>query len=181
MKTVSFYTLLFVGFLLASCDSKPSLQHYFVENSEKKDFIALDISPNILNVDKSKLNAAQTKALASFDRMNVLAFKRDAKNAAQFETERNKVSTILKDQKYQQLIKVGSGKDGASISFVGEDDHIEEFVVYANRAENGFAVVRVLGKDMNPTDIMNMISLLKDSNIDLEQLKPLQEIMVPKL
>ena len=180
MKAISIYVMSALSLLAISCHSEPSLQQYFVENSEKKDFITLDVSPSILNVDKAKLTDAQATALASFDKINILAFKRDDKNAAQFETERAKVDKILKDKKYQQLMKFGSGKDGASVSFVGEDEHIDEFVVYANRAENGFAVVRVLGKDMNPTDIMNMISLLKDSKLDMEQLKPLQELMIPK-
>ncbi len=117
-------------------------------------------------------------ALESFEKMNILAFKLNDKNKAQFETERAKVSAILKDENYQQLMKSGSGKDGASIYFVGTDDeHIEEFVVLAGKKENGFAVVRVLGNDMNPTHIMNMMSVLQQSNIDLEQLKPLQEMI----
>ena len=109
--------------------------------------------------------------------MNVLAFKLNDKNKAQFEIERAKVDLILKDAKYQQLMKFGSGKEGASVSFVGSDDHIEEFVFFANKKENGFAVVRILGKDMNPTNIMTMISVLKESKIDLEQLKPLQQLL----
>jgi hypothetical protein len=61
---------------------------------------------------------------------------------------------------------------------VGEDDeHIEEFVVLVGKKENGFAVVRVLGKDMNPTHIMNMLSLLQKSQVNLDQLKPLQQLM----
>jgi hypothetical protein len=63
------------------------------------------------------------------------------------------------------------------VSYVGTDDHINEFVLYANKKDIGFAVIRVLGKDMNPTNIMNMISVLKESKIDLEQLKPLQELI----
>ena len=176
MKTISIYAVLAL-LLLVGCNSEPSLQKYFVENSENKDFIAVDVSPSILNVDASKLTADQAKALRSFDKMNILAFKRNDKNQVQFEAERSKVNTILKDEKYQQLMKFGSGKDGASVSYVGDDEHINEFVVYANKKENGFAVVRVLGKDMNPTSIMNMISILKESNLDLEQLKPLQEMM----
>ncbi len=176
MKTISIYAVLAL-LLLVGCNSEPSLQKYFVENSENKDFIAVDVSPSILNVDASKLTADQAKALRSFDKMNILAFKRNDKNQAQFEAERSKVNTILKDKKYQQLMKFGSGKDGASVSYVGDDEHINEFVVYVNKKENGFAVVRVLGKDMNPTSIMNMISILKESNLDLEQLKPLQEMM----
>lgn len=176
MKSISIYAVLAL-LLMVGCNSEPSLQKYFVENSENKDFIAVDVSPSILNVDASKLTADQAKALRSFDKMNILAFKRNDKNQAQFEAERSKVNAILKDEKYQQLMKFGSGKDGASVSFVGDDEHINEFVVYANKKENGFAVVRVLGKDMNPTSIMNMISILKESNLDLEQLKPLQEMM----
>ena len=176
MKSIYGIALVF-SFLLVSCNSEPSLQKYFVENTENKNFIALDISPEILNVDQTKLSVAQTDALKSFDKMNILAFKLNDKNKAEFENERAKVNLILKDKKYQQLMKFGSGKEGASVSFIGTDDHIEEFVLYANKKENGFAVVRILGKDMNPTTVMTMISVLQKSNIDVAQLKPLQELM----
>ena len=74
MKTIHAIPLLFSLFLI-SCNSEPTLQKYFVENSENKNFIALDVSPEILNVDKTKLSVAQTDALKSFDKINVLAFK----------------------------------------------------------------------------------------------------------
>ena len=175
MKTI-YGTLSMLCLFLVSCNSDPSLQKYFVENTENKDFIALDISPRILNLDKTKLSAAQSEALNSFDKMNVLAFKRNDKNKIQFDAERARVANILKDKKYQQLMKYGSGKEGASVSFVGTDEHIEEFVLFANQDENGFALVRILGKDMNPSSIMTLASVLKDSKMNLEQLKPLQEM-----
>lgn len=168
---------LIISLFLISCNSEPTLQKYFVENTENKNFVALDVSPDILNVDKTKLSVAQTDALKSFDKMNVLAFRLNETNKAEFETERAKVDLILKDKKYQQLMKFGSGKEGASVSFVGTDEHIEEFVFYANKKENGFAVVRILGKDMNPTSVMTMMSVLQQSNIDLEQLKQLQQLL----
>lgn len=171
------YSFILLSLFLVSCNSEPSLQKYFVEHLEDKNFIAMDVSSSILNIDASKLTVEQSQAMQSFDKMNILAFKLNDKNKAQFETERAKVSAILKDEKYQQLMKFGSGKEGASVSFVGTDEHIDEFVFFANRNENGFAVVRVLGKDMNPTHIMNMMSVLQQSNIDLEQLKPLQEMI----
>ena len=172
------YSLAIIGsILLSSCNNEPTLQKYFVENTENKNFIALDLSPSILNIDTSKLTPEQNTALKSFDKMNILAFKLDAKNKAEFEVERAKVNEILKDKKYQQLMKFGSGKEGASVSFVGSDEHIEEFVLFANKKENGFAVIRILGKDMNPTGIMTMMSVLQKANIDLEQLKPLQQLL----
>lgn len=176
MKAIYGITLI-CSLVLLGCNSEPTLQKYFVENTENKNFIALDLSPEILNIDPSKLSAVQKDALKSFDKMNVLAFKLTDKNKAEFETERAKVDLILKDKKYQQLMKFSSGKEGAAVSFVGSDEHIEEFVFYANRKENGFAVVRILGKDMNPTAAMTMMSVLEQSNIDLEQLKPLQQLM----
>lgn len=177
MKNNIFILALTALLTLGSCNSEPSLQKYFVENSEKKDFIALDISPNILNVDKTKLSAEQNEALNSFDKMNILAFKADQNNQTEFEAERNKVKAILKDPKYQELMKFGSGKEGASISYVGSDDNIKEFVIFANRKENGFAVARVLGENMNPNNIMTLMSVLQNSKIDMEQLKPLEQLL----
>lgn len=177
MKASIFTSALLVLLTLISCNSEPSLQKYFVENTDNKDFIALDVSPSILNLEKTKLSTEQNDALKSFDKMNILAFKANAKNQAQFETERAKVKAILKNPKYQELMKFGSGKDGASISYVGTDENIQEFVVFANRKENGFAVVRVLGKDMNPNNIMTLMSVLQKSKIDMEQLKPLQQLI----
>lgn len=163
---------------LASCSSEPSLQKYFVEHTESKDFIALDLSPDILNVEKTKLTKEQSDALKSFDKMNILAFKLDSSNIAQYDIEKTKVNDILKAEKYQKLMSFGSGKSGVTVSFVGEDENIEEFVVYAKSSETGFAVVRILGNKMSPTHIMNMLSIVQQSNIDLEQLKPLQEMML---
>lgn len=177
MKINVFTSALLVLVTLISCNSEPSLQKYFVENTDNKDFIALDLSPSILNLEKAKLSAQQNEALKSFDKMNILAFKANDKNQAQFETERAKVKAILKDPKYQQLMSFGSGKDGASVSYVGADDNIKEFIIFANRKENGFAVVRVLGENMNPNNIMTIMSVLKESKIDMEQLKPLQELV----
>ncbi|MBS7787417.1 DUF4252 domain-containing protein [Flavobacterium sp. CYK-55] len=179
MKKILAYTILGWFALLVSCNQNPSLQKYFVENAEKKDFISLDISPSILKVNTNQLTDEQKQALTSFKKVNVLAFKRNANNLKEFEAERVKIGAILKNPEYQELIKVGSGKDGASVCYVGPDDHISEFIIYANRSENGFAIVRVLGQDMNPNSILEMVSVLKNANIDMEQLKPLQSIMTP--
>lgn len=170
--------LVSVVMLLCSCEDKPSLQKYFVENTESSKFIAVDLAPSIIKTDKMALSETEIAALKSFEKMNILAFRTDSANSVGYEEEIKEVKTILKDESYQQLMKAGSGNDGAAIYFVGEDDeHIEEFVVLVGKKENGFAVVRVLGKDMNPTHIMNMLSLLQKSQVNLDQLKPLQQLM----
>ena len=54
---------------------------------------------------------------------------------------------------------------------------IDEFVLVANQDEAGFAIVRILGDDMDVNHVMTLFQLLKKSNVDMEQLKPLQQFM----
>jgi hypothetical protein len=177
MRTIVNLVIAF-SLLVTSCSNEPSLQKFFVENSDKKDFIALDVSSNILNIDKANLTSEQATALASFDKMNIIAFKATPKNQLAYESEKAKLKTILKSEDYQQLMKFGSGGANASVSYVGADDDIKEFIFYANKKENGFAVIRVTGDNMNPSNVMTLLTVLQKSNIDLEQLKPLQGLLI---
>ena len=163
---------------MVSCQEKATLQKYFVKNTESSEFIALDLPPSLIKTDKFSLTETENEALKSFNKMNILAFKSDSTKIVAYDKEITEVKTILKDQTYQQLMKAGSGNDGGAIYFVGNDDeHIEEFVILVGKKENGFAVVRVLGTNMNPTHIFNMIGILQKSDVNLEQLKPLQDLM----
>ncbi|MFY7739588.1 MAG: DUF4252 domain-containing protein [Flavobacterium sp.] len=177
MKVITFLAIA-LSLLLFSCNSEPTLQKYFVDNQEKPGFVVVDVSPSILNLDKTKLTADQSKALSSFEKMNILAYQINDKNKSEYDVERKKINEILKDTiNYQQLMKFGSGKDGASISFIGDEDHIDEFILFGSKSDNGFAVVRILGKDMNPADAMTFLSVLKESNIDMKQLESLKGLM----
>ncbi len=163
--------------LLAGCNNNKSLEKYFVNNTNNPNFIQVDVAPSILNLNTTQLTEEQKTALQSFNKMNVLAFKINDKNKAQFGQERTKVNEILKNEKYHQLMKFGSGKEVASISFVGEDEHISEFIIFGNKADKGFAIVRILGQDMNPSSIMTIVSAMQNSKMDIEQLIPIIEIM----
>lgn len=171
------FIITILSFLVLSCSNKPTLQKYFVENTEDKDFIAIDVSPSVLNLEKASLSESEEKALETFDKMNIIAFKKDSLNDTKFKDEVIKVKSILKDEEYQQLMKFGSSNQGAAIYFVGEDDNIDEFVVYANNATSGFALVRILGDNMNPNDVMILFELMRKSKIDIDQLKPLEGIL----
>ena len=173
------YLFLLAALVLAGCSSEPTLQKYFVEKTEDKNFVAVDVSPSILNLDPATLNAEQKAALQSFEKMNILAFK-NAEDSTLYKTERAKVKELLKDEKYQELMKFGSAGSSGSLSFVGDSEHIDEFILFMAEKETGFAVVRILGKDMNPTGVMTLMSLLPQANLDQGQLKPLQDILSKK-
>jgi len=174
MKQFAFVALL----ALIGCKKEPSLQRYFVDKSEDTRFIEMDLSPSILDIDSKQLTGEEQKALETFKKLNVLMYKAKPGDTV-YEHEKNQVKEILKNPDYQQLMKFGRGQDGASVSFVGDENHIQEFILFANRKENGFAVVRVLGDDMSPAGVFTLIKLLQKSHIDAGQLQPLQE-MLPK-
>lgn len=153
------------------------MQNYFVENSESTAFFAFDIAPSILKTDELTLTDEETAALDTFKKMNILAFKKDSINSKNYQSELTKVNTILKDEQYESLIKYGSNTNGAAIYFAGETDKIDEFVLVTNQDDTGFAIVRILGDDMDINHVMTLFQLLQKSNVDMEQLKPLQQFI----
>lgn len=159
--------------LCIGCKQEASLQKYFVESGDKKEFMALDVSSSILNINETKLSASEKKALQSFDKVNILAFKKDGKNNAQYTKEIKEVKEILKDTVYQPLIKLNGVGQNASIMIVGNNKEIDELILFGNKKELGFTVIRVLGNDMKPENAMEFLSILQKSNIDMEQLKPI--------
>ncbi len=168
-KLIVFATVL----VMMGCKEEPSLQKYFVKSSDKKEFMSVDISSSILNVNENNLSASEKKALASFDKVNVLAFKKDDKNNAQYTKEIKEVKAILKDTTFQPLIKLNGVGHNASIMLVGDNKEIDELVLFGNQKDLGFTVIRVLGNNMKPEDAMQFFSILQKSNIDMEQLKPI--------
>lgn len=177
----TFFAFVLLVVALASCDNKPTLQKYYVEHSGKPNFSTVDIAPTFINADKLKLSAEEEKALKSLHKFNVLIFqKRDQEAAAAYEQEKDKVKALLKDDRYEELIKFNRGGMGASISTKGEGENIDEFVVFVNNAETGFGIVRVLGEDMTPNNVMTIAGLIQKASIDKEQLKPLQQLIAPQ-
>lgn len=181
MKTTTIYILGLMLTLLISCNQEPTLQKYFVEQGNKPGFMTLDIAPTIIQTDSIPLTAEEKEALNSLHKFNILAFTANEKNRAQLKQEQEKVNALLKDEKYDELMHIGSGDRGASIHTIGEGDELEEVVVYVHQKETGLTVVRVLGENMNPNNIMTLIGLLQKGPIDSEQLKPLRDLMAPQL
>lgn len=169
--------IIILATLAISCNNEPSLQKYFVENSESSNFITLDVTSSIINTEKMTLTQSDKDALKAFEKMNILAFKKDSLNDEAYSIEQKKVKSILKEKTYQELMRMGSGNDGGALYYVGEDDNIDEFVLFANKKENGFAVVRILGDNMNPSQIMKLINLISRSDLNLKELEPLRKMI----
>lgn len=176
----TFYLLALVATVLVSCNQEPTLQKYYVDNSDNKEFITLDIAPNIINTDSLELSEEEKKALKSLHKFNVLFYKADSIDKTKYVAEKDKVKNLLKTDEYEELMKVNSADGGFSINIKGEGSKLDEIVLFAHQSENGFGVVRILGDDMEPADAGVIAGLLQKANLDMEQLKPLQEMMKKK-
>ena len=79
------------------------------------------------------------------------------------------LTKLLQDEKYNELISFGNSKEGrVRIYYIGEDSSIDEFVVFTTLTDIGFAVIRVLGNEMNLSEIMQLGPII--DKLDTESL-----------
>ncbi|MEZ4802495.1 MAG: DUF4252 domain-containing protein [Gelidibacter sp.] len=163
--------IVFLVATLLSCNQNPSLQTYFVDNQEQPNFLSIDVPVSMLKIDETKLTDEQMEAYHSVQKLNMLAYKKDSVNSTDYKAELAKVKTILDDSKYQELMRGGNSTDGKFIiKYLGEDDDIDEFILFGSANDMGFAVVRVLGDDMDPNKLMKLSSVIEAGNVDNAQI-----------
>ena len=171
-KTISFIA---ISLLTLACNNEKTLQKYYVENQEDSKFISLDI-PTSLFTKVDNLEPEQRETLESVSKINVLAYPLKEENES-FDAEKAELEEILSNDKYQLLMKYGSNDRKAALYFTGEEDAIDEIVAFGYDSERGMGVARILGKDMNPQKIMELIKSMDGEDINIEGLKGFAEMM----
>lgn len=164
MKNIIKSVLVLAIIFLASCSSQQSLQEYYVDSAENSNFISLDIPASILNLEEADLTEGQREAISSLRKLNVLAFKKTNANEVDFQVEKTKIKAILKNDKFVELMKINSSYGKGVIKYLGEEDAIDEVIIYGDSKDKGFAVIRVLGKNMNPAHLVQLIQALQKSD-----------------
>ena len=175
MKTLKILFALFIVAGTVSCNDGKSLQKYYVESQEDADFLALDV-PTSMFANMESMDEEQRATMQSIKKINVLALRAD-QHPEKFESEKVKLNEIFQDEKYQLLMKYGGGTRKAELYFTGEEDAIDEIIVYGYDEEKGLGVARVLGEDMNPEEIMKLMRSLDKENINSEGLQDLGGIL----
>lgn len=162
--------------VFSACSSTQSLQEYYVDNSENPNFLSFDVPTSILNLEKADLSATQREALRSLKKLNVLAFKKTSENAVAYKTEKTNVKAILGNAKFTELMKMNTSYGKATIKYLGTEDAIDEVVIYGDNDDKGFALIRVLGDNMNPAHMMQLLQAIQKSDYNGEGLKQLGEL-----
>lgn len=177
MKNVAKGIALLAMIFLASCASQQSLQEYYIDNKENPNFISLDIPASILKMDEVELTEVQREAVGSLRKFNLLAFRITDENTAEYKLEKAKVKEILKNEDFEELMKINSGYGKGVIKYLGEDDAIDEVILYGDNKDKGFALIRVLGKDMNPAHIIQLMQAIQKSDYKGEGLGEIGEFL----
>lgn len=175
MKMFKLLSVIVLGFGIIACNNEPSLQEYYVDNQNNKEFIALDLPASML-ANMESLDENQRRTLETIKKVNFLAIPHKRENLDRIEEEKLKVNNILKDEKYQLLMKFGSGDTRMELYYTGEDEAVEEVILYGFDENKGMGIARVLGDNMNPGDIMNLIRSMEQGDIDLSGISGVSQI-----
>jgi len=173
MKSICKLAVLACVMLLMSCSNGPSLQRYFVEHQGDKDFVAVDLATSLLDAKtkKIKLSEEEREALESIKKVNFLALPLKEHNKKRFEEEKTAIHTILGAEKYETLMRFGSNGTKAVLKFEGDEDNIDEMIVFASNQDRGLALVRVLGDDMKPASVAKLMNAIDKGNVDIGAIK----------
>jgi len=151
---------------LGSCSGTQSLQEYFVDNAENPNFLSLDIPANILKLDEVELDDNEREVMGSLRKLNILAFRKTEANEVAYAEESAKVKAILKNPDFKELMKLNTQYGRGVVKYLGDGDAIDEVIIFGDSREKGFALVRVLGKKMNPAQFVQVMQAIQ--NADLE-------------
>lgn len=160
---------------LFSCSSEPSLQRYFVDHQGDNDFLAVDLPSSLVDTENAKLTPEEKEAIKSIKKVNVLALPLKGDAANRFEDEKSTIDKILSEDKYETLMRFGSDGTKAVLKFQGDEDDIDEVVVFASNKEKGLALVRVLGDNMRPANMVKLMNAIEKGDVDLNGLKSIAE------
>jgi hypothetical protein len=173
IKKTLFGLLAFI--LLVGCNNGESLQTYFVDNQEAADFISVDIPTTILELDKTTLSQDQKEAYNSVKKLNFLGFKLTENNQDVYTQELSKVTSILNDKKYIELMEFNDPAAKVVVKYIGDDDVAEEFIVFTSSKDMGFGIVRILGNNMRPEKMATLVSAIQNADIDSSQFESITE------
>ncbi|PHS65627.1 MAG: hypothetical protein COB12_06930 [Flavobacterium sp.] len=161
---------------LFSCSNEQSLQRYLVDRQDDNAFLKVDIAASLLQANDADFSKEEKEILATVKKINVVAFPIKGENAANYEVKKKELKDIINQEQYKTLMKFGSNNKGAVLKYLGEEDSIDEIIVFASDDEKGFALFRLLGDNMNPAQMIKLMSSIEKGDMDISSLKSIGNI-----
>lgn len=172
MKKLYIVTAVLITLLCSSCKQE-SLQGYIVESQDKKGFSHISIPTDIFQFVTNAVSEEEKAAYASIRKINVTGLLSENASDEAVTIEKEKLKSIFKNSDYKKLIEFKKDGMKATIYYTGETDAIDEIIAFGYGNEVGVGVARILGDNMNPNAVINMLknTKLDTDNINLSQFK----------
>ncbi len=172
MKKLTTILLLLITFIsVSSCKNEKTLQGYLIESQEKSEFITVDIPTNFLQLKSENVTTTVKETLESIRKINLVALPYKG-NEDTYNNEKTILNNILNGAAYKNLMSMKAKGMQMKVYYTGSSDAIDEVIVFGYGKEKGVGVARLLGEDMNPAKIIEMMQFIKmDENaLNLKQL-----------
>ncbi len=158
---------------LMSCSDGTSLQRYLVDKQDDNKFVKVDIATSLLESDDSNFTEEQRSILNTVKKVNVVAYPLKGGNALEYEAEMQKLKLIIDQEKYITLTTINSNGTKATLKYLGDENAIDEVIIFASDDERGFAVFRLLGDDMKPGQMIKLMTSIDKGDFDVSALSGL--------
>jgi hypothetical protein len=136
----------------------------------------IDLSSSLLQSKNSSFTQEQQEILNTIKKVNIVAYNVDQGGVLEYEAKKEELSSIMSQDKYKTLITVGSNDKGVTLKYLGDEDAMDEVVIFASDNEKGFAVFRLLGEKMRPDQMIVLMSSFDNGDLDLSQLSGIGEL-----
>ncbi len=179
IKTVIKLSVLLVlsVFTVTSCSSdKKSLQEYYVDNQENNDFVLVDVPASLISGSSAFLTKEQNEVLETIRKINIMAYPIKDATSINYQGEKTKLMGILAGDDYEELMKANSDEGSIRLYFKGEEEAIDEVIFFGAEDSKGFILARLLGDDMNISNMVKLAQSMETSDIDVSQFEGIMDI-----
>lgn len=179
IKTVIKLSVLLVlaVFAVTSCSSdKKSLQEYYVDNQENNDFVLVDVPASLISGSSAFLTKEQNEVLETIRKINIMAYPIKDATSINYQGEKTKLMSILAGDDYEELMKANSDEGSIRLYFKGEEEAIDEVIFFGAEDSKGFILARLLGDDMNISNMVKLAQSMETSDIDVSQFEGIMDI-----
>lgn len=178
MKNITkIFSLLLLVLMITSCKNEKSLQGYLIESQEKEGFISVDIPNSFLQLKSDAVSDEVRETLKSIRKVNVVALPIKGNEVA-YEIEKSKLKGIFKENDdYKSLMSLKIKEMHVNLYYTGNTESIDEVIAFGYGNEIGVGVARLLGDNMNPEKVIEMLNNVK---MDEDNLKNFGKIFTEK-
>ena len=176
-KLTTIFSLVFLVLFASACKNEKSLQSYLVESSGRDGFFTGDLPVSSILSVKADVSDEIKETMKSIKKINVAFLRKTDDNSTTYEVEIGTLKNIFTSEDYKTLGSIKAKGMNMKVYYIGNTDSLDEVIVFGYSKEAGVGVARLLGENMNPVKIIEMMNSV---NMDASNLESFSTIFAGK-